>query len=362
MNPSLRVTRVLHLCSNRWNSAIAEYAISSVNAVNHCNQTIIALRGSAVAQRLSVKYSVLSWESFSLLQMIRLVVVVLRFRPDAIITYGGPESALVMILRMFCRFRFIRFFGDAQRAPTLEKSIGFRLQAKFYDHIVLPSLSLAERLKGVSSTAIYLPIGIDHRRFVVREDVTRNPRPTLLILGRLDPVKGHQRAIEIFSELLRIWPSSEPRPYLMIVGKAANLSVADLKQMTSSLASDDFGLIDRQVEDVPKLMNSVHVGWVPSLGSELICRVSCEMLLSGTAVFTSDAGALAECHFPSSGDEYSLAEPNSVIAQKLSMLLQKVYSESLNERRSRSQIASSKFSWEQMGRCYDTLLNPKISP
>jgi glycosyltransferase involved in cell wall biosynthesis len=53
-------------------------------------------------------------------------------------------------------------------------------------------------------------------------------------------------------------------------------------------------VIDERVRDIAVWMRQSSFGLIPSLGSEVICRVAVEFLQQGTPLVSSNVGALAE--------------------------------------------------------------------
>lgn len=156
-----------------------------------------------------------------------------------------------------------------------------------------------------------------------------DPRvPLFLVVGRYDPVKGHASLLEALTRMFRndaslpaTWPHS-PSPterltpdaplQLVFVGRSENVHAHDLVQHACELwggtpsghgsrqcvsAFDGrlrLHVFDERVEGVASLMARAHYGVIPSLGSEVICRVAVEFLQAGTPLISSTAGALAE--------------------------------------------------------------------
>jgi glycosyltransferase involved in cell wall biosynthesis len=151
-----------------------------------------------------------------------------------------------------------------------------------------------------------------------------DPRlPLFLVVGRFDPVKGHLALLQAFGEFARRLPvpSSTGTPeqlratlpvQLVFVGRSENVLAQSLVERTVEAWKGTvvthgtrafvegcegrarLFVFDERVEDVHRLMRISHFGIVPSLGSEVICRVAVEFLQSGTPLLSSTAGALAE--------------------------------------------------------------------
>ncbi len=119
--------------------------------------------------------------------------------------------------------------------------------------------------------------------------------------GRFDPVKGHREFFEIYALYRkRALSRGDPVCRLRIVGMPANLSLEDLKtaaEQEGLLLGEQLCFEVEQVADKYRLLESAALGVVCSLGSEEICRVAQEFLVSGTSLMVSGVGGLGEVLF-----------------------------------------------------------------
>ncbi|MDB2447496.1 glycosyltransferase, partial [bacterium] len=115
----------------------------------------------------------------------------------------------------------------------------------------------------------------------------------ILIFGRLDPVKGHERFFQIFREFRKLNPESTCR--LLVFGREENISFEDLEELAAKNEISDYvSFKSGTIENLSNELASVDIGVVSSLGSEIICRVAHEFLMCGTKVLVSGAGATNE--------------------------------------------------------------------
>jgi glycosyltransferase involved in cell wall biosynthesis len=266
-------------------------------------------------------------------------------------TYGGPEALLA---RVVSTGKIVRFRGHDLSPDKSLESLRQRLSYQSVSLALVPSETLARKLQGLLSTPIVRPIvlGCDTARFRYRPEAWQShERAQALVLGRFDPVKGHGELMRIWAQVLRGW-SMGPKPLLHIVGEPANLSVQDLAAAAASaglILGRDVRITAERVADVSSLLSGATIGIVPSLGSELICRVAEEFLLCGTPVIVSGVGSLNEVLFDeSAGASYQGLDHHGAAAL-MGGWLQKAFVEETETRAARALTAKRFFSFETMG-------------
>src|SRR5690606_1002039 len=100
-----------------------------------------------------------------------------------------------------------------------------------------------------------------------------------------------------------------------------------------------------RVSNPARLLSQTAVGLVPSLGSEIICRVAEEFLLCGTPVVAADVGALRECAQGDSGAAYRNEEIGSL---QLAAWIRRSLEETKTEKLQRSIDAGRHFNLDAM--------------
>lgn len=342
---------VWHLCSNRWNSAITEYALSCTQALKLSGWTSILspLEGSPGALR--AKKSDIAGPSFRFRfsDLPRLRSSARSIRPDLIISYGGPETFLSRFLPDVPHVRFRGQDSDiSERLPPLAT----RWNLNHCAAVLTPAEIVAERFRQVLPRTPVIPVtlGLDAGRFCLRPEISKAERPTLLIVGRLDPIKGHNAFFSIFQRFLK--QARGPQPFLELVGQESNISLESLRRNAEALGlkeGRDWAISTERVMDLPARMNRAHLGVVSSLGSEVICRVAEEFLLSGTPILVSGVGSLEECLVEESFGASYRGQGDDAISSILASWLERSEREGLAEREKRAASARRYFSLEAMG-------------
>ena len=115
----------------------------------------------------------------------------------------------------------------------------------------------------------------------------------LAIVGRIYPEKGHRELLRALAVLAPRFP----RLALLVLDKQVDDPTVygrELRELEASL-----GLSPRvrwlgHRQDLREIMGAVHIGVVPSLASEVNCRVTVEFFSVGTPVVAFPTGALPE--------------------------------------------------------------------
>ena len=352
--------KVWHLCSNRWNSAVTEYCLSTNRSLELAgwSNLLTALEAKPCAERAnSYGLAVKTVTSFKLSALFQLLSIYRDFRPDLIIVYGGPETFLS---KFFVGTPVVRFRGldrDFQEPP---KPLSYKLSQSHIRAVIAPSQTLAHKFKGLQKICGSVTLGVDTQKFHFDSSSYENQkRPVLTILGRLDPVKGHGAFFLWFSLLLRSWPEGTPKPLLKIIGEAANVSEEHLKGFAEDVGlvlGDDWLFINERLDDIAQELSSCHVGVICSQGSEVICRVAEEFLLCGAPIFVSGVGSLEDCLYDSDAGLSYRDLPGNEAVEALKSLLLASFNESTEARESRALRSKCHFSMEAMGSSLDQFL------
>jgi len=148
-------------------------------------------------------------------------------------------------------------------------------------------------------------LGIDSDSFVIG------------LVARLDPVKGHEYAVEALS-LLRRLPM---KAVLVCIGYESNRSTAWLQSEAERHGvAGNLRLLMTRRDDLPALMNGCNAGLITSVGSEANCRAALEFMATGKPVVATTVGVIPE--IIQDGEQGFLAPPRDAVA--LANALQKL--------------------------------------
>jgi glycosyltransferase involved in cell wall biosynthesis len=295
-----------------------------------------------------------SVKHFGLSSLPKLLSAARHAKPEVIFTYGGPETVIAGLISRVIGCKVVRFRGEALRNQSRLYAYRQRLGMDAVDLVLAPSERLASELTslGPRMPVEAVTLGCDTSRFsrTASSVPTDSDRPKLLVFGRLDPIKGHRSMIQLMAQILRYWGDQPDRPTLHIVGEPANVTVAALEQETRKAGlqvGSDVVISTIRVKDVAGLLSSTTLGVVPSLGSEIICRVAEEFLLCGTPVAVSAAGSLPEVLFDSAGFCFGGLSHDAIVVTFVDWIRRSLQ-ESAERKLARADQAKALFSLEAM--------------
>lgn len=171
------------------------------------------------------------------------------------------------------------------------------------DHLVVGSMlhkRLCQEILDYSPDRISVVYGgVDADRFNpdvaktsnFREEIGSSSGEVLIgLLARLDPVKGHEFALEAISRLKNL-----PVKFrLVALGYENERTFAWLKKL-----AEDLGIADKLVclglrKDLPDVLAALDIGLITSVGSEANSRAALEFMASGKPVVGTSVGVIPE--------------------------------------------------------------------
>ncbi len=154
-----------------------------------------------------------------------------------------------------------------------------RIRTIYYPIDLPPERSAGQRRKG-------------KREFLAQLGV-REERLLLAIVGRLYPEKGHAALLSALNSLVR----RQPKVLLAIFAKSAPGEDPErpaLERQVRQAGLEDHVRFVGFREDIRQAMGWADIGVIPSLASEVNCRVAVEFFSVGTPVVAFPTGALPE--------------------------------------------------------------------
>lgn len=367
---------IVHLVSNRWNSAIAEYAVHCARAIDllGITQVFAGLKGTAAVRRVAAAglkgCQVHEVDRFSLANLPEVVKAVPP-GTQLIFVYGGAETFLSKWIKMARPgIKVVRFRGDDRDASKAAFDLRQQWSQGHVDLFLSPSEFLTRKFSGdgalrqsnraAAMAALVRTVepGIDTERIHRQPSCDPGPgaRQDLVILGRLDPVKGHARFFQIFNKMLQL-PGGEAFR-LHVVGEPANLSLVHLEDAARSAGLvSGFNVLftTERLEDISRLMSSACAGIICSAGSEIICRVAEEFLVCGTPLVVSGVGSLGSILSLEDGINYGgLRSP--LVEEAVLAFCQRSALEGREVRDARAVRAVGRFSLQTMSRGLDAVI------
>ena len=308
--------RILQFIDVPWDSGLAHYAlILSQELKKKGHQVFVsALPGEKPwikARRLGLKTIPLA--TLKRLNPLR------RFLKDhgiqVLNAHTGSTHSLAVASALGQKVAVVRTRSDA-------RSIRPRVGSRFLYNHTHRVIAAADYIRDSYVKALKLPTRkvVTVYQGIPLEQVRVRPfpnTPTLGIVARLDPVKGHRYLLGAGSLLRNAYPHLRVK----VAGQEENIKQRELERMAEKLG------IDLRVEfmgyqkSIPEVMGDCTLGVIASIGSEAVSRVALEWMASGRPVVATRVGCLPEVvKDPQTG---LLVEPRNAaaLAQALATLL-----------------------------------------
>lgn len=330
------------LNSNPWFSAVTDYSLQLAKFVSSkqtCRVIYCAPAGSIALRRAdqsNLKTNAIPIFPFTMTRFFAawhaLGELVKNHKPTVVWVFEGREHTLCALHRLLHRniwksTRLIRVRGQAAgvKSSALNKwvytrgisGVTFAAQVvKERTEFEVPSEQ--QRIHLYCTAKISEPvISLDstpQQLVVSRECSIDFSHPTLTVVGRYDPVKGHEETIQALAQAHFLQYLKEKQwIQLVFLGESQNISAISLYENAEKVFNTKgkvlsnsrwilevpekrirLFIIDERVRDIAVWMRQSSFGLIPSLGSEVICRVAVEFLQQGTPLVSSNVGALAE--------------------------------------------------------------------
>lgn len=307
MNMPERPLSVLVMASVRWYNASAHYALFLARALADAGHraTVMGLPGSPVIRKareagLPVIESV-NLATHSPREYARNVVLFRRtvreHAVDIIHAHFSRDHTFAAFARAGLNTPIVRTRSEA--APPKSHPLNrlqYRYTADFYTVPGEHMLPVIARMGVPRERIASIPLAIDAGAFAAYRP-SRNLRRALGIpekrtvvthLGRLHEVKGVEYLVRAFAHLSR-----PDRFHLIVTGEEIDVRIDDLKLLARACGASNVSIFGREY-DARDILSITDIGAIPSLGSEVICRVALEMYAYRIPVVGSDISSIPE--------------------------------------------------------------------
>jgi glycosyltransferase involved in cell wall biosynthesis len=278
--------KVLEIEDEPWDSGIAHYALTLSSELQRLGHEVHfwGRAGSPLldsARRAGLRVRGFRHPWFSLLS--------LRCQARAagielINAHTGSGHALAAALAAKTNMAVVRTRGDVRPAA---KHLLARLLAKSTDAYIAANSVIARELAAAFPSP---EVAIVFQGIAAGPALPLPEECVFGLLGRLDPVKGHETLMEA-AALLR---KDHPQARFRAVGAGAPQRRAQLESRARSLGLEGFWEFTGFVADVPAELVRCRVGVVASTGSEAVSRAALEWMAAGRPLVATSVGGLPD--------------------------------------------------------------------
>jgi glycosyltransferase involved in cell wall biosynthesis len=281
--------RILQFIDVPWDSGLAHYALMlSQELKRNGHQVFVsALPGEkpwVKARRLGLKTVPLA--TLKRLNPLRHFLV--DHGIQVLNAHTGSTHSLAVASALGRNIAVVRTRSDAR---NVRSRVGSKFLYKHTHRIIAAanyirdSYVKALNLPSQKVVTVYQGVSLDDYKVAPFPE-----KPSLGIVARLDPVKGHRYLLEAVALLQNVYPHLRVK----IVGQEENVKQRDLETMAGRLGIRHLVDFMGYQKSVPDIMSTCTVGVIASVGSEAVSRVALEWMASGRPVVATRVGCLPE--------------------------------------------------------------------
>jgi glycosyltransferase involved in cell wall biosynthesis len=278
------------MCDVRWYNANAHYVVEltrGLRAAGHEVALWARERTPIVSKAEAAGIPVILHRRADPFKLFRLWWLVKRGKYDIVNAHRGSDLFLVMLLKSLHSVKVVVTRSDIR--PFKNNVINRYFFAEQVDQVILSGHFHQEQ--GMMSPfalpeecITVIPLGIEMPPLATVSSQLDSLR--LVLVGRFDPVKGHQTVLDAFRLLQREFPQTE----LGFIGYPATIETAELRRQAAGLPVK---IIDRQVDMVSTLAR-YQIGIIASNASEAVPRAGLEYLSRGMPVVGTRINSIPE--------------------------------------------------------------------
>ncbi len=290
--------RILHILDEIWDSGLTHYAITLSAGLKARGQEVHvwALKGKPAleeSERLGLNTLPIDkpW-----IRLVGLKNYLLSNKIDLVNAHTGSGHTLASFLvQMISLTRerkpfLVRTRGDSRE---IKAHLGSRWVFKWTQGFVAPNDSILRQFSRKYPSSEILARTIHQGIPDPWDSEPPSPPEGFLVgmVGRLDPVKGHEDFLRAAQKVADRTPS--PVKFL-IAGHEANLTTAQLEKTAASLGLAKYVQFLGRVPSVHEVMRRCAVGVIASKESEAVSRTAIEWMAAGRPLVSTTAGCLGE--------------------------------------------------------------------
>lgn len=273
----------------RWDSGITSYALAAAEGLKNKGHKIIfvGLEGKPPADSAE-KRGVKTVRFSSAAAIFDLMKLIREEGIECLNPHDGRSHMLCAMVKILtkARLRLVRTYADAR--PVGKHGYLWNTTDAF--------IAAAEFIKDDFVNKGLPPGKINVVRQDMDMDFADSAVPAKLagknnvsIVGRLDPVKGH----ETFIKAVAIVAKSFPDVFFYVIGGEKNVKINQLKAFAEKHAVGNI-VFTGFAENAGSYMRASDIGVIASSGSEAVSRVAAEWMACGKPLVATTAGCLSE--------------------------------------------------------------------
>lgn len=275
----------------RWDSGLTNYAVSAASGLAERGHRVVFTGikdAPPVKQAREKKLETVTFGNRTdLFGLARLI----DMRNIQIVNSHEGSSHFLCFLLKLTREKKIKLFRTYSNAMPVRKHA---LLWKYTDKFIVPAEFIRKNFlnKGLSPekvTVVYQGIGIADFSGGMKKKSESIGGCRVVIIGRLDPVKGHVH----FLKAAAIVSEKFPETLFSVIGEEKNVKINELEKESKKLGLKNVKF-QGYVEEISSCMRASDIGVIASVGSEAVSRTALEWMASGVPVVATDVGCLPE--------------------------------------------------------------------
>ncbi|MEA2081848.1 MAG: glycosyltransferase family 4 protein [Elusimicrobiota bacterium] len=344
---------ILIMDFERWDSGITSYALASAEALKGRGHKVIfaGLAGKAPVLQAE-KRGIETAEISSAASLFALRGIIKDNDVKVLNVHDGKSHALASAAKIICGgLRLIRTYADARpvrKHRFLWKQTDFFISAAEF----IKDDFLKKGLPAEKTGVVYQGANDVLQREV--NPAVLSGKHNVSIVGRLDPVKGHDTFISAAALVAKSFPDT----FFYVIGAEKNVKINQLKALAKKCGVKNVAFTEF-VRDAAAYMKSSDIGVIASSGSEAVSRAAVEWMACGKPLVATTAGCLSE--LVEDGKTGLIVETNNyeAMAAAIEKLLKAA---DLREKMGRAaqKRAESMFAMEKFAEATENIMRGKI--